>query len=215
MIKMSPQSKPRRWLQALSLGCIALLAHGSVHATTVIPPTFTELAQKADYVVRARVKSVSAARTVDAAGRAKINTRVELDVLEVIAGSPPSPLVLVMLGGRADGHELIVQGAPVFRVGDEDILFVQGNGRYFNPLLGLMYGRYPVRRDESGRSYVARSNGVPLGDVGEIPLPMAGGGMAELLARQRPAAEAVSAAEFARLIRRERGLPEPPDRSGH
>lgn len=198
-----------RFLQVLAVSTALGLAGLTARATTVIPPTFTQLAQQSDYVVRARVKAVSAARTVDPAGRAKINTRVELEVLEVIAGHPPSPLVLVMLGGRADGRELIVQGAPVFRVGDEDILFVQGNGRNFNPLLGLMYGRYPVRQDEAGRSYVARSNGVPLGDVGEVALPMAAGSVAELQARLRAAGGALSATDFARLVRRERGEADP------
>jgi len=76
---------------------------------------------------------------------------------------PPVPLILEMVGGKVGSEEMVVDGAPKFKVGDEDILFVHGNGRQINPLVALMHGRYPVKHDvHTGREYISRSNGEPL-----------------------------------------------------
>lgn len=175
-------------------------------ATTVVPPDFAELVRGSDFVVRARVKSVeSEARRQQ--GRALIFTRVTVEVLETIAGEPPTPLVLTLLGGRVGEDELVVEGAPTFAVGDEDILFVQGNGVNFHPLYAVMHGRYPVKHDAAtGRDYVTRNDGVPLADVAEVALPLgdAAAPAARLQRRFRSPAEALSPAEFAQRIRQTR-----------
>ena len=144
----------------------------AVQATTVIPPEFDSLVQQADYVVRGTVKSVTSQwRT--GGGHRQIITHVEIDVAEVIAGTSPSPLVLQMLGGRIGEDEMIVQGSPKFAVGDEHILFVRGNGVQFNPLVALMHGQYPIKKDAvSGRREMSRSDGSPLRDEKEVALPM-------------------------------------------
>jgi hypothetical protein len=87
-------------------------------------------------------------------------------------------------------------------VGDEDILFIRGNGRNFHPLFAMMHGRYPVKRDKAtGREFIARSNGVPMEDVAEVATPMTDAGAAQLQQRARKAADALSPSEFAELIR--------------
>jgi hypothetical protein len=193
---MAPPSVFFRLLAVLLL-CSPVLAQ----ATTVVPPSFPELSQKADYVVRARVTAVRH-ETRERNGRAVPYTKVELEILEVIAGEPPRPLVLTMLGGRVGDGELVVLGAPTFAVGDEDILFIRGNGRNFHPLFAMMHGRYPVKRDKAtGREFIARSNGVPMEDVAEVATPMTDAGAAQLQQRARKAADALSPSEFAELIR--------------
>jgi hypothetical protein len=143
-------------------------------ATTVFPPTFASLVNQADYIVRAVVKSVTSEMQTDGSGR-HIITKVELDVRQTIAGKPPQPLVLEMLGGTVGKETMAVEGAPKFQVGDEDILFVRGNGVQFTPLVGMMHGRYPILRDQtSGREYVARSNGIPLFNEQDVSQPMTG-----------------------------------------
>jgi hypothetical protein len=107
-----------------------------------------------------------------------------------------------MLGGEHDGLSMRVAGVPRFRVGEEDILFIQGNGTHYHPLYAAMYGRYPVRRDKAtGREYVARNNGVPLGDVSEVALPLAEGAGATLQRRLRPVGDGLSPAAFIEHIR--------------
>jgi hypothetical protein len=160
----SIRSALRVFPAALALLLVAVPAR----ATTVIPPDFTELVGRADYVVRATVKSVTSEFRTTPTGRA-IFTKVELQVLETILGTPPSPLVLELLGGTVGETTMRVEGVPLFHVGDEDILFVQANGKQFYPLVGIMHGKYPVKRDaQTGAAIVTRSNGTPLRDVSEV-----------------------------------------------
>lgn len=174
-------------------------------ATTVIPPEFGELVNGSDYVVRARVKAVTAETRVKD-GQELIYTHVTLEVLEVIAGHPPEPLVLTMLGGQVGDRKLTVQGAPVFYVGTEDILFIKGNGRTFSPLYAMMHGQYPVMADpkRAGRRYMNRSNLVPLLSADEVALPMAQGELAERLRRLRDPSQALTPEQFIQAVKRVR-----------
>ncbi|MBS0631494.1 MAG: hypothetical protein JSS11_06245 [Verrucomicrobia bacterium] len=145
-------------------------------ATTVLAPEFPKLVSGSDCIVRAVVKNVTSVKKSRGAGRsAKIFTEVELTVTEVIAGNPPANLTLELLGGKVGEQELTVEGMPQFHVGDEDILFVSGNGKNISPLYGMMHGRYPILKDATGRRYVARSDGEPLRTTAQISTPMAEG----------------------------------------
>ncbi len=170
-------------------------------ATTVIPPEFPQLVNESDYIVRAVVKSVTS-EWRGPKGQGSIFTLVELEVREVISGTPPQPLVLEMLGGKVGDQEMTLQGAPRFRVGQEDILFVQGNGRNIHPLMAMMHGRYPIRKEPgTGREYVVRSNEVPLEDTAEVALPMAEGTAAELQRRMKNPARALTPAQLVQRVK--------------
>ncbi len=143
-----------------------------VSATSVVPPKFEELVNESDYIVRAVVKSVTS-EWREKQGQRRIYTFVELEVREVIAGTPPQPLVLRMLGGRVGDEELVIEGAPKFEVGQEDVLFIRGNGRQFYPLTAVMHGRYPIMKEAAtGRAYIARANRTPLTAVAEVSQPL-------------------------------------------
>jgi len=189
---------PLRWLAALAL--LAVLP--AARATTVIAPDFDSMVGSSDYIVRAVVKSVTCEwrANPDQPGHRYIGTLVELDVKEVIKGTPPSPLVLSLVGGRMEDRELIVDGAPQFTAGQESILFVQGNGRHFVPLVGLHHGYYPVRRDKrTGQDQVLRSNGKPLYSEQETALPESA---ASAIAARDPQARPLNCADFASRIRK-------------
>ena len=154
--------RPYLCLAALSL---LLVAAPFSRATTVIQPTFDRLVGTADYVVRVKVKSIESAWRDNPAkpGERYIGTNVTLDVLETISGTPPSPLVLDLVGGKVGQEELTIEGAPKFTVGQESILFVRGNGTVYFPLVGLMHGYFPIRRDvRTGTAQVLHANGQPL-----------------------------------------------------
>lgn len=145
---------------------LALLSLAPVlHATSVIQPTFNELVGTADYVVRAVVTSSQASwrENSQKPGERYIGTSIALDVREVIQGTPPSPLVLEVVGGRVGDEELAIAGTPKLVPGREYVLFIRGNGRVFFPVVGLAYGTFPIRRDaKTGRAEVLRANGQPL-----------------------------------------------------
>ena len=54
-----------------------------------------------------------------------------------------------------------VTDAPKFKVGDRDILFVENNGTQFVPLVGIMHGRFRVKKDEAGRDAAFTNEGSP------------------------------------------------------
>ncbi len=170
---MSANFFPSKILRALWLLC-SLVAAGHAVATTVNPPTFTQLVRGSDYVIRARVTAVeSELRRRE--GRWLVYSKITLAIREVIAGVPPLQPVLEMLGGKVGDEELVVDGAPSFAVGDEDILFVQGNGANFHPLYALGYGRYPIRRAPDGREFVTRADGAPLLAATDVSRPLVEG----------------------------------------
>jgi hypothetical protein len=184
------------WLLATAL--VVAFAATSARATTVIAPDFDSLVKGADYVARAAVKSVTSEYRTTPHGKA-IFTKVELQVLEAITGTPPQPLVLELLGGTVDGVTMRVEGVPLFHVGDEDILFVQNNGLQYYPLVGIMNGKYPVKHDPAtGAAFIARSNGTPLYDEKvvkqEMTLPL----VAQM---QHPNQQPLSPTTFADKIR--------------
>ncbi|HUF10790.1 MAG TPA: hypothetical protein VMO47_15835 [Rhodothermales bacterium] len=189
----------------LSAAIGASLFAATASATTVVPPEFEELVNESDCVVRAVVKSVRS--EFSRPGSKSIVTYVELEVKEVIAGNPPSPLVLRMLGGQVGDKRMIVSGAPEFVVGDEDILFIRDNGKVFNPLTALMHGRYPIARDKAtGRGYMMRNNRAPLKDTKEVSGEMdhaahSAGESGEHARREPALTEAMSPEEFAAKIR--------------
>ena len=173
----------------------------SGRATTVLPPDFSELVNESDYIVHAVVKSVDAQVQVTANGR-KIYTYVELQVTEVVAGQPPNPLILRVLGGRVGQEEMILQGAPKFTVGQEGIFFVQGNGRQIFPLVRIMHGLYPIQTEPgTKRKFISRSNRVPLQSTAQVALPMAEGSAAQLQDRFASTAQALSPEQFKAEIR--------------
>lgn len=171
---------------------------GPVFATTVVPPTFEALVQEAEYVIHARVTSVESAWQERGPSRV-IVTRVAVDVLETITGAPPDALVLTMLGGQVGSQRMTVEGAPQFEVGDEDILFITGNGRNFSPIARIMYGRYRIEPSADGsRQVVLRSNGEPLSRTADVSASLHQDDDQEEHAAALPA---LSPADFIRQIR--------------
>jgi len=165
-------------------------------ATTVVAPEFDSLVAQADYIVRGVVTAINAEWRTDTYGQ-HIFTKVKFEVREVIKGTPPSPLVLELLGGRIGKYQMVVDGTPTFIVGEESVLFVHGNGRQFCPLVAIMYGMYPVALDTaSGQRLVHRSNGSPLYDVKDVSRPMTAAN-----ALGKGAARPLTSAEFASKIR--------------
>lgn len=188
--------RPRAGFACFLLGTLAQVAQ----ATTVVPPEFDILVNESDYIVHATTKSVRSEIRSTSRGE-KIFTFVEFDILEVVAGQPPMTLTLRFLGGRVGDESLSVGGMPQFRVGDEDILFVRGNGQSICPLYGMMHGRYAIMGDEAGSGkYVARSDGTPLQRPEQTAAPLES--VATDPGRRRAAAAAALApADFVRHIK--------------
>lgn len=177
--------------------------------TTVEAPDVGTLLSQSDYVVRAVVKSATP-EWREHTGRRYIGTRVELDIKEIIKGTPPSPLVINLLGGRIGADELIIEGMPGFRAGDDRVLFVHGEERQMFPLVALMHGVYPIIHDaQSGQDYVLRSNGRPLYSAEDVSLPMDRRSQTQL---RPPGTRPLTVSAFISQLRARTGATPPPAR---
>lgn len=145
-----------------------LLVLPRASATTVIPPTFEELADRADLVFVGKVVGTQAEWQIAAATNQTIFTMVEFRTEEILKGTAGSFVRLRFLGGTVGGTTLEVVGVPQFKPGDRVVLFVEGNGVQFCPVVGVYHGKFGVRKDESNRDIVFLHDGKPLRDVADI-----------------------------------------------
>src|SRR6266699_250758 len=144
----------------LVIACVAL-------ATTVIPPSFDDLVGRAEMIFQGTVTDVRSEWTGEGAQR-HIMSYVTVKVEEAIKGNPGANVTLRMLGGTVGAETMQVADAPKFKVGNRDILFVENNGTQFIPLVGIMHGRFRVKKDETGRDAVFTNEGSPLSDVTQL-----------------------------------------------
>jgi len=150
------------------LACAGILAIGcSALATTVIPPSFDELVSRAEVIFQGTVTDVRS-QWVGEGGQRHINSYVTFKVEDAIKGKPGAQITLQMLGGTVGSETMEVTDAPKFKVGDRDILFVENNGTQFVPLVGIMHGRFRVKKDEAGRDAAFTNEGSPLSDVTQL-----------------------------------------------
>lgn len=191
-----PRTRPA-WLPALLLlCCLAAPTRG----TTVVPPDFAGLVDRAGLVFRGEVVGREATLVTRGSERA-IFTRVTFRVLEAIKGTPPPLLTLEFLGGAVGELSLEVSGMPRFESGGQEIVFVSAGAPAICPLVAMAHGRYRILRDAGGAEFVARDNGQPLHRVDDVALPLLAPGAVPVAARaggSRP----LSPAEFAGHIRR-------------
>lgn len=152
---------------SLALLAASFIPASSLHATTVIPPSFDELVSRAEVIFQGSVTDVRS-QWVGEGGQRRIVTYVTFKVDDAIKGSPGATYTIRMLGGTVDGQTMEVSDSPKFKKGDRDFLFVEHNGQQFIPLVGIMHGRFRVEREQNGREIVAINSGEPLSDVASL-----------------------------------------------
>lgn len=125
-----------------------------------------EIAAQADVVVLGTVESITSSWSDD--GR-MIVTRASIAVERALKGGPRAGVVVETPGGRVGDVALVASGAPVFRVGERVVLFLEpagekgagpgasggGAGPSLHAVVGWNQGRMTVRRDpRTGRDLV-------------------------------------------------------------
>lgn len=105
-----------------------------------------KLSAAANLAFQGKVVKVEYRQSAATAGqRALPQTFVTYQVGKVLQGKAGKTITLRFAGGTdGRGGFLDVEGVPVFQEGDEDILFVQGNGDKGCPLVQCEFGRYRV-----------------------------------------------------------------------
>lgn len=176
-----------------------LIASSIGLGTTVVPLAFDQLVDFSERVVRGTVVGKHCEWQTSDDSRF-IVTIVTIRVDEAVIGPAEATLNLELLGGQLDGQRLDIAGQPDFQIGDEDILFVRGNGESICPLVGMSSGRILVVPDAAGRLTVARSNGAPIQALAQLREPIDDTQALRALSTA-PSPEAMSADEFCSAIR--------------
>ena len=126
----------------------------SAQAGTAIRMDVEDLVDGADRIVQGRI---SGRRTLrDSVGR--VVTDFDMQVERTFLGEPASTRTIRIPGGvTADGHGLVLPGMPSIQVGEEVVLFLNGEGMQMPT--GMAQGKYRVMNDGHGTSQVVRSTG--------------------------------------------------------
>ena len=143
----------RRLTATLLTACalmLALLALPGTALATVEELSLEELVSRATLIVRGTVIDTSAQWDAD---HSRIYTYVTLRPIEYVKGAARmSDLVFAVPGGTAGGLTLSVSDVPVFREGEETVVFLQDE--YFQ-VVGWRQGKYTVEQGvvvETGES---------------------------------------------------------------
>ncbi len=190
-------SRTRRTLPGLLVFLLALAVLCPARATTVTPPSFSHLINEAQTIVRARVVGIRCEWADSPQGRV-IKTHVTFSVQKRIKGDAAPEITLRFLGGEIGSEGMRVSGMPSFEVGQQEFLFISGNGIRFCPLVAMMHGRYRILTDPtSSLEYVARNDHVPLSSEHDVQLPQSGN---PLEFRFKPASSALTPLAFEQRI---------------
>ena len=139
-----------------------------VSATTVIPPTFEQLVQQAEFIFQGTVTNTQSVWVGEGAQR-HIETYVTFQIEDNVKGQAGSSYTIQMLGGTVGDETFEITDTPKFKVGDRDILFVEHNNEQFVPLVGISFGRFQVQRDnQTGREVLLNNEGEAVHDLTQL-----------------------------------------------
>jgi len=130
---------------------LALTMSSLARATVLVPVELPELTSDAAVVVRGTVVATEA-RWLD--GRRGIETIVTLAAGDYLKGNLGRSPTFRVPGGQIGPYRSIMVGAPVFREGDDVVLFLSASGAAEPHIVGFNQGVYRVRADVAGRPVV-------------------------------------------------------------
>ena len=169
-------------------------------AASVIAPTFDAMVARAQTVFVGETVDVRSRWVSTPSGRA-IVTVVTFKVVRTLKGELGAQTQLEFLGGTVGEYRMEIPGMPKFRLGDEDVLFVDERGDPVSPVVGFMHGRFRVLEDAGTRRLsVARYNFEPLADVRDI----GAAAPAPRVSSARALSLAAFEGEITRAVRRQR-----------
>jgi hypothetical protein len=168
---------------------LTALSFTPASASVVIAPSFDKLVADADAIVYAEVVE-RASRWERRGNRNVIVTDVTLRVREVLKGKSDAIRVVRVLGGTVGEVTQQVVGAPLFIVGDRDVLFLRRGA--ISPVVGLYHGRFRVVEGHNGSGeFVANFARQPITSVASYSRPD----------RLRAGERALALNDFIRIVR--------------
>ena len=151
---------PNRSWALCPLALLALLLALPAAATSLLRAEVPELSRKADAVVQGTVRRVQSRW---AAGGRRIVTDVEIQVSDVLKGSPGRTVLVTQPGGRVGDIGQRVSGLASFDEGEEVVVFLQRRGPDAYSVRGMAQGKFRVQRSPDGKTALAVPE--PTGDA--------------------------------------------------
>lgn len=140
-----------RWLSRLLI-VVALLAPPLVgspvaSATVMVSIPLEDMVRDASAVVHARVIRSGSRIALEDHGRPHTVTRLE--VIEWLSGTGGSQITIDEIGGSHPAGELVITGTPVYRTGDEVVVFLRSTDVGYRTM-GMIQGQFVVRHGVPG-----------------------------------------------------------------
>jgi hypothetical protein len=180
------------------LAAATVMSVSTARATVLVPSTLTELVRDARVIVVGRVVEV---RAQWAEGRRRVESVVVVEANGYLKGDYGPRLAFKVPGGEIGRYRSVTVGAPVFRDGDEVVLFLDAEGPALPHLVGFSQGVLRLVRDAgTGRAMVL------------APPRDAAGTAAQPVARGDASRRAVAIDAFAATVRAMVAATSPRDR---
>jgi hypothetical protein len=132
---------------------IAILLITPVFATQVIPVDFDQMTIKADKIFSGKVINIEVKKDYIPSRNAYMPcTFYTFTILDKIKGSFASNTITVrFMGGTMPNEKLGVRvnGMPEFKMGEEVVLFLEGDNTLYSPVIGFYQGRFTTKVDKS------------------------------------------------------------------
>jgi hypothetical protein len=136
------------------LGAGLILFSFPAGATTLARMGLDQLAGAADAV--ARVRCVRAESRWE---NGSIWTVTSFDVVETMKGSTPARILVRLPGGHVGHLTAIVDGTPIFRAGDDAVIFLERSGAGGFSISGWVQGTFRIDRDpQTGNETVTQDS---------------------------------------------------------
>ncbi len=123
-------------------------------ATVVVPLDLKQLAGNSTAILRGRVVSLTPQWATEGRG---IETVVTVEVTTYLKGDFGAQMTFKVPGGKIGRLRSVTVGAPVFREGEEVILFLRGSGADMPRVVGFNQGVYRVSVDNTSGARVVTS----------------------------------------------------------
>lgn len=137
------------------LGAGLILFSFPTGATTLARMSMDQLAVAADAVARVRCVRVES-RWENGA----IWTVSSFDVIETMKGSTAARILVRLPGGHVGHMTAIVDGAPIFRAGDDAVIFLERSSAGEFSISGWVQGTFRISRDlQTGNETVTQDSG--------------------------------------------------------
>ncbi len=151
---MTPKRSFDLFTAFLVSGLVLMAAFTPAGATTMRRMDLPEVVTRANRVVHAVAVEE---RVYWDHGHGRIFTDTTFEVLEDIKGLGSPRVTVTMLGGNLDGWDMRIEGTPIFRQGEEVILFTSPRPGGSNNLVGFSQGLMRIVEDPETGHKLARS----------------------------------------------------------